>query len=272
MMKNYYLYFFLIIAIVFSSCAYTNSSYFQGVNRNPDLNHKITNYSPLVIQTGDILAMHVKSLSPEGDAIFNSEISYTTTSSAGGQGNVQPSTEGSSSRPTGYRVDSKGEIVLPLVHNIKVAGLTLAEAESLIQKSVTPFLKEPIVTVTLANFRISVLGDVGRNGIFSVDADHISIPEALTLAGDLTISGKRENILLIREVDGERKYVNIDISSSKIFDSPYYYLKNNDILYVEVGQAKYASLNQNSKILPYTLSILSFILVLAEFNHTYRVF
>src|SRR5258708_5734920 len=113
--------------------------------------------------------------------------------------------------------------------------------------AMTPFLKEPIVTVSITNFKISVLGDVGHNGVFNVDGDHISIPEALTLAGDLTISGKRENILLIREINGERKYVNIDISSSKIFDSPYYYLKNNDILYVEVGKAKYASLNQNSK-------------------------
>lgn len=270
-MKNNYLYFFLIIAFVFSSCAYTNSPYFQGLTRNPDLSHKITNYSPLVIQNGDMLAIHVKSLSPEGDAIFNSEISYPT-SSAGVQGGDQSSSGGGSGQQSGHKVDSKGEIALPLIHNIKMSGLTLAEAQTTLQQAMTPYLKEPIVAVSLANFKISVLGDVGHVGVFTIDADHISIPEALTMAGDLTISGKRENILLIREINGERKYVNIDISSSKIFDSPYYYLKNNDVLYVEVGKAKFASLNQNSKILPYTLSILSFLLVLAEFNRSYRIF
>ncbi len=122
------------------------------------------------------------------------------------------------------------------------------------------------------NFKITILGDVGHPSIFPIDGEHISIPEALSLAGDLTISGKRENILLIREINGERKFVNIDITSPQLFNSPYYYLKNNDILYVEAGKAKFASLNQNDRTIPIVLSLLSFLLLLLEVNKNYKIF
>jgi polysaccharide export outer membrane protein len=269
-MKNYQFIFFSLLLVSLSSCThYTNSNYFQGINRNPDLSHKIENYTPLTIQAGDVLGLSVRSLNPEGSAIFDSGSSGASSSSSP---SAAPSTGGGGGGGSPYRVDQKGEITLPLVHNIKVGGLTIAEAQNVIQQAITPYLKEPIVTVHLLNFKITILGDVGHPSIFPIDGEHISIPEALSLAGDLSISGKRENILLIREINGERKFVNIDITSPQLFNSPYYYLKNNDILYVEAGKAKFASLNQNDRTIPIVLSILSFLLLLFTFNKNYKIF
>ncbi len=260
MKKCYFLGLLLFVSL--SSCINAKRlAYFQGLNRSADVTHKIDNYSPLVIQPGDELGISVRSLSPEGSAIFNSESSASTTP---GQ------TTGSSG--SGYLVDQKGEILFPLIHNVKVSGYTLAEVQNMLQKAITPFLKEPIVTVRLANFKISVLGDVGHPGVFPISEDHLSIPEALSIAGDLGISGKRENILLIREIDGKRKYVNIDVTSDKLFDSPYYYLKNNDILYVEAGPGKFVSISPVKTDLPLILSLVSLVLIFLQVNKNYKLF
>lgn len=247
-MKNHLLIAFVIVATLLSSCAsYNKNLYFQGVERNPEKSYKINNFTPSTIQVGDIIGINVKSLNSEGSAIFNT-------------GSVSSSKEkdaSSSAGGAGYLVDKNGEIQLPLVHNIKLSELTLVEAQAVIKKAITPFLKEPEVTVTLMNFKISILGDVNKPSVFTVSDDRISIPQALSLAGDLSTTAKRENILLIREIDGNRKYINIDMTSPALFNSPYYYLKNNDVLYVEPGKAKFANQNQFLKILPIVLSVIS---------------
>src|SRR5258707_5910075 len=124
-MKNYlFIFFSFLLSSLSSWTSYTNSNYFQGINRNPDLSHKIENFTPLTIQAGDLLGLSVKSLNPEGSAIFDSGggggSSSSSTSGA-------PSTGGGGGSSSGYKVDQKGEITLPLVHNIKVGGLTIAE-------------------------------------------------------------------------------------------------------------------------------------------------
>jgi len=254
-MKNSYLLnLFLVLVIALSSCSpYQNSMYFQGLDRNSSISHKIDNATPLTIQTGDVLSINVKSLNPEGSAIFNADNSAATSSgSAGSSGG---------STPSGYIVDQKGNVNLPLIHGVKVVGMTLPEAQSTIQAAITPFLKEPIVTVHIVNFKITIIGDVAAPGTIGVTGDHISIPQALSQVGDLTPSARRDNILLVREINGERKYVNIDITSNKLFDSPYYYLKNNDILYVEAGRGKFLNVNPTKQNLSIFLSLLSLILV-----------
>jgi polysaccharide biosynthesis/export protein len=262
-MKKFY-FLGLLLFLSLSSCINAKRmAYFQELKRSEDITHKIDNYSPLIIQPGDELGISVRSLSPEGSAIFNSESSAASTG---------PDGQTKSSSGSGYLVDQKGEILFPLIHNVKVSGYTLAEVQNMLQKAVTPFLKEPIVTVHLSNFKISVLGDVGHPGVFPINEDHLSLPEALSIAGDLGISGKRENILLIREIDGKRKYVNIDITSNKLFDSPYYYLKNNDILYVEAGPGKFISISPVKTDLPLVFSVVSLILIFIQVNHNYKIF
>ncbi|GAA4316645.1 polysaccharide biosynthesis/export family protein [Mucilaginibacter gynuensis] len=241
---------FVIIAVLSACTAQKDTSYFQGLKRNSELSYKINNYSPLTIQSGDILALNIKSLNSEGSAVFN-------TAAAAGAGDAK----GAAGAAGGYLVSEKGEIELPLVHSLKVSGLTLVQAQATIQKAITPYLKEPLVTVSLVNFKISVMGDVSHPDVFSVSSDRITIPQAITLAGDLTSTAKRNNVLLIREIEGERKFVNIDLTSAQLFDSPYYYLKNNDVLYVEAGKSKFKTDSPILKIIPIILSVASLVLV-----------
>jgi polysaccharide export outer membrane protein len=267
MMKHYYLNFFLILAVVISSCTpYHNSVYFQGLDRNSGISHKIDNYSPLTIQKGDILSLNVKSLNADASAMFNTE-SASSSSTSGG------SAEGStpSSGASGYLVDKNGEIDLPLVHKLKVAGMTIEEVQNTIQKAIAQYFKDLTVTVHLMNFKITIIGDVQKPGIFDVVNEHISIPQALSLAGDVSISGKRDNILLIREINGERQYLNIDLTSSKLLESPYYYLKNNDMLYVEEGRGKFITINPVKQNLPIVLSLISLILLAFEISRNTKL-
>ncbi|HEY8780364.1 MAG TPA: polysaccharide biosynthesis/export family protein [Mucilaginibacter sp.] len=270
-MKKRYI---LILLIALSSCSpYTNSMYFQGLERNPEINHKINNLSPITIQIGDVLGLNVKSLSPEGSAIFNTGSGSSSTSGGttdNSSGNSSGNS-GSSNGSSGYKVDQNGEIELPLIHKIKVVGMTIPEVQNAIQKAITPFLKEPIVTVQLMNFKITVMGDVMHPDVISINNDHVSIPQALTLAGDISPSGKRDNILLIREINGERKYVNIDMTSSKLLESPYYYLKNNDMLYVEEGRGKFISVSPIRQNLSIVLSLISLVLVAFEVSRTTKL-
>ena len=238
----------IIFAVVLSACS-TNKGriYFEGIPRSPEEAYKISNYSAPTIQPGDMLGLSVKSLSTEGSAQFN-------TSSGSDDKN-----SGSSS--SGYLVDGNGEILLPLVHKIKVGGSTLSEAQLTIKKAITSYLKEPEVTLKWLNAKVSVLGDVSQPGVYDITDERFPITKALGLAGDLTPTANRNNVLLVREVDGKRKYINIDLTSPKLFDSPYYYLRNNDLLYVEAGKGKFVTgQNQTIRILPVVISAISLII------------
>ncbi|MGF7081444.1 polysaccharide biosynthesis/export family protein [Mucilaginibacter sp. UYCu711] len=254
MNKNYRFLLFLL-TIIYSSCtSYKKVNYFQGLNRNSDISLPIKNYAPITIQPGDILGINVSSLSPEGSAIFNASSNVSTGAQGSDAGNSV----------LGYLVDEQGNIQLPLIPKIKVGGLTTSEAQSVLQKAILKFLKEPSVNVRLLNFKFSVLGDVAHPGVFNIKNERITLVEALSLAGDLTVTAKRENILLIREIDGERKFVNIDITSSALFNSPYYYLKSNDVLYVEAGKAKYDATSSFTRGLPVFISVISLVLVIFQ--------
>ena len=264
-MKHYYLNFFLILAVVISSCTpYHNSAYFQGLDRNSGVSHKIDNFSPLTVQTGDELSLDIKSLNPDASAMFN-------TSGGGGSASAGSTGGSPAGGGSGYLVDKNGEIDLPLVHKLKVAGMTIEEVQNAIQKAIAQYFKDITLTVHLMNFKITIIGDVEKPDIYSIENDRISIPQALSLAGDVTPSAKRDNILLIREINGQRQYVNIDITSSKLFDSPYYYMKNNDMLYVEEGRGKFINVNPVKQTLPYFLTFLSLCLIAFEVIRNYHL-
>jgi polysaccharide export outer membrane protein len=132
----------------------------------------------------------------------------------------------------GYLVDKNGEIELPLVGRIKVGGMTTTEARNAIGGKASQFYKNPVVNVRFVNFRITVLGEVGSPGQYTVPAEKATIYDALGMAGDLTVGGKRNDILLMREEGGEKKFVRLDLNSKDLFQSPYFYLRQNDVLYV----------------------------------------
>jgi len=128
---------------------------------------------------------------------------------------------------------------------MKVAGYTVTDLKEQLAKSLTQYLKAPVVNVRILNFRIAVMGDVQKPDVYTFQLDKVTIPEALSAAGDLNITAKRTSVLLVREVEGKRIFVPLDLTSKKLFESPYYYLKNNDILYVDPDKTKFATVSRD---------------------------
>ncbi len=143
---------------------------------------------------------------------------------------------------TGYLVDNDGMINFPIVGKIYVAGLTKTECEDLIKSKIQPYLartENPLVSVRTSSYRITVIGEVNRPGVIPVSTEKISLIEALAEAGDMTIYGKRDNVLLVREdKSGEKHKVRLNMNDANIINSPYYYLQQNDIVYVEPHKVK----------------------------------
>ncbi len=143
---------------------------------------------------------------------------------------------------TGYLVDNDGMINFPIVGKIHVAGLTKTECEDLIKSKIQPYLartENPLVSVRTSSYRITVIGEVNRPGVIPVATEKISLVEALAEAGDMTIYGKRDNVLLVREdKSGEKHKVRLNMNDANIINSPYYYLQQNDIVYVEPHKVK----------------------------------
>ncbi|MDY6206373.1 MAG: polysaccharide biosynthesis/export family protein [Prevotella sp.] len=158
-----------------------------------------------------------------------------------------------------YLVDNSGNINFPVVGKIHVQGLTKSECQDRIREAIMPYMaktENPIVTVKMASFRVTVIGEVGGSRVIPVTTEKMSIIEALASAGDLSIYGKRQNVLLIREdATGKKHHVRLDLTDANILNSPYYYLQQNDIIYVEPNSVK----KQGASIGPSTTLWFSFI-------------
>ena len=183
------------------------------------------------IHNDDMLSIVISAIDPLTVAPFNLPIiSYSS-----------PGEEKLSTTPTmqPYVVDINGDINFPIIGKIKIGGLKKSEAAALIKEKLQPYLKDPIVTIQFLNYKITILGEVKRPGTYTISNEHTSILQALGIAGDLTIYGRRDNILLIREMEGGKKeYVRIDLNKTDILSSPFYYLQQNDIIYVEPNKTR----------------------------------
>jgi polysaccharide export outer membrane protein len=203
----------------------------------------------------DNLFIRVSAINPDAVAIFNV---FQAQNGGVPTGNLDI---------MGYLVDQKGNINLPLVGEIHLAGLTKAEAIDLLQKEISKFVADPVVNIRIMNYKISILGEVNRPGIYTVTDERISIPQAIALAGDLTIYGERHNVQLIRIENGEKKFYYFDLTSPDLFSSPNYYLLQNDILYVIPNGTKVRSSTYNQNI-PLIISILSATIMVVGFSIT----
>ncbi len=274
MRKTILLYLFLFPAFIIttlSSCVTQKQiAYFQkGINQS-DTMMIAEAYIPK-IQAGDILSINIGSLNPAASSFFNpfSNMPVTTepndgTSAANGT-TAAPSL--SQSAAPNYLVDSEGRIELPLLDTIKVLGLTTSAARDLIKSRLKAYLKEPTVNVRVTNYKISVMGEVAKPSVYVIPNEKITLPEALSLAGDLTIYGKRDNVMIIRDIDGKKEFGRINLNSREIYTSPYYYLHNNDIIYVEPGKGKTAQTDKIYQILPVILSALSLFTIIVSYSH-----
>ncbi len=213
--------------------------------------------APPVIHKNDLLSIYVTSLNTDATLIFNApSIPTTATSTA----------KGTTTQNIGYLVNEEGDIKFPVLGNIKAEGLTVKEltdnlTDSLVLKKL---LIDPLITIRFLNFRVTVLGEVGNPTVITVPNEKISILEAIGLAGDLTIYGKRENVLLIREEEGKKIIKRIDLNSPATLTSAFYYLKSNDVVYVEPNKNKVASVSNFRQLLPAYIATLTLLVVVAD--------
>ena len=186
------------------------------------------------IMPKDLLSITVNTTDPQAAAPFNLTVQTPLNAAIA---NINTTTQPSLQQ---YLVNNQGEIDFPVLGRLKVGGMTKNEAEALIRESLKPYLKEtPIVTVRMANYKISVLGEVTRPGTFTVSNEKVNVLEALAMAGDMTVYGVRDNVKLIREdAEGKRQIVMLDLTKSDIVLSPYFYLQQNDILYITPNKTK----------------------------------
>lgn len=225
----------LIVVGIFAaaSCANVKDiAYFQ--NRVADNPEKIDKHAGIVIQPKDMLSIVVSSRNPELAAMFNLPVvSYQA-------GSEVTQIGGYNQRLMGYTVDNDGMIDFPVLGTLKVSGLTRWELAEMIKKRLVSdgYLSDAVVTVEFLNFKVSVLGEVTSPGTFNIEGDKVTVLQALALARDLTIFGKRDNVSVIREQGGQRVIYQVNLMDVNLFNSPAYYLQQNDVVYVEPNAEK----------------------------------
>lgn len=248
MKKNILLCFSLISVILISSCGDAKKlAYFNNITRDSTSKVEIQSLQTK-ISRNDILQINISTLDEATNRIFN----------------AVNSTSSSSSATNGYLVDDTGIIKIPLIGPVKAEGLTKIQLSSLIAETILAkkYAKEPIVTVRILNYKITVLGEVGRPGSIAVPNERLTLPEALGAAGDLTPYAKRKNVLLIRQVNGERIFKRFSLNNDQMLDKDIYNLQNQDIIYVEPTNARAAQADRSTQLLPVAFSVISLLLVL----------
>jgi polysaccharide export outer membrane protein len=246
---------FLIFAL--GSCVSNKDLiYFRNVTR--DSSATITNpISEAKINKNDILQITITSLDEQTTKIFNSNNLVVLSSAAPGT---------NSGATNGTLVDEAGNIVIPLIGIIKAEGLTKTELASKIQTEILTkkLAINPIVSVRVVSYKITILGEVNKPGVIQLTSEHITIPEALGMAGDLTPYAKRNTLLLVRETGGKRTFTRFSLNDTKLFDKEFYNLQDHDLIVVEPNNAKAGASDRTTQLLPIIISSLSLIAVIVS--------
>lgn len=232
------IYLVIIAFLTLSSCASRkNIVYLQP--SQAELENMQTKYIPR-IQQEDLLMITVSAADVKATMPFNQQNAYQ----------MQAATATDLAFKPTYLVDANGEIDFPVLGKVKVGGLSRLEATDLVRSKLKQYIVDPGVNISFANFKITVLGEVAKPGTYTLPQERVTLLEALGLAGDMTIKGVRSNVLLIREKDGEKKMERLNLLSDSILNSPYYYLAQNDVIYVEPNgsQVRNSSLGQNTNV------------------------
>lgn len=241
----------MLSILMLASCGQVkNIAYFQ--DKALDHPEEIDKHGGIVIQPKDMISIVVSSRNPELSTMFNLPVvSY--------QAGSEIVTSAAQQRLLGYVVDNDGYIDFPVLGTMKVAGMTRWELSEYIKDTLLKkgYLNDAVVTVEFMNFKVSVLGEVNNPGTYTIEGDKVTVLQALSLAGDLTIFGKRENVTVIREQDGERVFYNVDLCSVDMFSSPAYNLQQNDIVYVEPSEVKARQSTLDDKGLRMTSIVIS---------------
>lgn len=231
-----------ILAILITSCVPRERIvYFQG---DLDAVSEVERHA-VKIQADDLLEITVFGRSLEATRIFNQEANILN----------------QNTRQT-YLVDEEGNIEFPVLGKVQLAGLTRNEAIQYMKGLLSKDIVDPGVSIAIKNYRITVLGEVTKPGTYPLENEKVTILEALGMAGDMTINGVRENVLVVREEGGERNYYRVNLASSEVFNSPVYYLAQNDVVYVEPNQNKINTSSNTIRNVSFGISIASFLITL----------
>ena len=218
--------------MVASCTSYKNVPYLQNPEAVNDFEETLPLYDAKIMPK-DLLSITVNTTDPKAATPFNLTVQTPINAALT---NISTTTQPTMQQ---YLVINKGEIDFPVIGRLEVGGLTKNEAEDLIRERLKPYLKEsPIVTVRMANYKIYVLGEVARPGSFTIGNEKVNVLEALAMAGDMTVYGVRSEVAVTREVDGVRTIEYLDLTSTDIFNSPAFYLQQNDVVYVKPNKYK----------------------------------
>jgi polysaccharide export outer membrane protein len=251
---------FQILVLVFI-CLYTFSScrsvkqltLFQKVSAAEPDSINIPKAYNSVIQTGDILSINVTSLSTSASSFFNP---YAVMGASGSSAPIN------ADETPGYLVDQTGSIDLPLIGSLQLAGLTTLQAKELIKQNLTKYLKEPTITVRILNYKITLLGEISKPAVYTIPNERVTLPEVISMGGDLTAYGRRDNILIIRENNGKKEFGHVNLNTRDVYNSPYYYLRSNDLVYIEPSAGKSVQTSSVFRVFTIVASAASLLIVL----------
>ena len=236
---------FLAGLIILSSCGSSKKVvYLQDADVNMRVKTEIEYKT--VIHPDDLLSIVVSCDDLESAVPFNTPMI----------GLGREVTSSSQQIPRGYLVDKAGEIDFPVLGKLKVEGISRNELSEMLKEKLSLYLKNPIVIIQFQNFKVTVLGEVKNPGCYQVSSERVSLLDALGMAGDLQINGKRKNVLIMREQGNEKVFARVDLTSSDYINTPFFYLQQNDVVYVEPNKGRIAGGNAGT-FLPYVLSSLS---------------
>ncbi|WP_010179276.1 polysaccharide biosynthesis/export family protein [Aquimarina agarilytica] len=256
------LYCISIILLFFSCKTPEDVAYFQNV-KNKDEVSLINSFEP-VFKIDDIISVSVSATDMDTARPFNLSQGISSSGETG-----TSSDSGSSQSPT-YLIDYEGNIEFPVLGKLRVVNLTRIQVKKMIKEKLKSYINDPIVSVRLNNFKITVLGEVNNPGSFSIPNERITIIEALGLAGDLTIKGKRTNVTVIRENGIKKTFHKIDLTSKELFNSEAYYLTQNDVLYIEPNESKIRESENNATKLGIVFSSIGVLISVLTFMITVR--
>lgn len=212
--------------LVFSSCSTPkNSYYFKNLPRDTSINTTVNRLAESVIRKNDQLGITISSLNPEEDKVYNAAALSLSSAIAGTGGN-------------GYFVDANGNIQLHRLGNMHAEGMTRRELKNKIETDIKPYLKDPVVTVRYLNHRVTVMGEIAKPQVVPMPEERLSVLEVLGAGGDITLLGKRDNILIIRETETGKQFKRLNLEDQSVFTSEWYYLKPDDVVYVEPNDKK----------------------------------
>jgi len=245
-MKNYY-FSILLIAILFSSCLPKQEILYLQGSQNSGNNS--TNYEPL-IQKDDLLFINISSSQSEAVAPFNLDSQSK---------DVTSSTNGFSTQKQTYLVDNMGNIEFPVLGTLNAAGYSVNELRDLLKNKLKGFVNDAVINIRIVNFKVTVTGEVAKPGVVATNSQRLTLFDALAMSGDLTLYGRRNNILIVRDFQGIKTYNRVDITKADFVNSPFYYLDQNDLIYVEPRKAKIDSTAIGANI-PFIVSVVGLLL------------